>query len=122
MFTQKNRKAVVQKRHYRLRRNLRGTTVRPRLAVFKSVKHIYAQIINDETQTTLAAASSMDADLRSKFKHGGNIDAAKAVGELIAQRAKSKGIEDVVFDRGGNIYHGRVAALAAAAREAGLGF
>ena len=122
MINQKNRKEVVQKRHYRLRRTLRGTTGRPRLAVYKSVKHIYVQLINDETQTTLASASSMDPEISKEFKHGGNIEAAKAVGKLMAERAKAKGLELVVFDRGGNIYHGRVAALAAAAREAGLNF
>ena len=108
MINQKNRKEVVQKRHYRLRRTLRGTTTRPRLAVFKSVKHIYVQLINDETQTTLASASSMDPEIRKEFKHGGNIDAAKAVGQLMAERAKAKGLELVVFDRGGNIYHGPI--------------
>jgi large subunit ribosomal protein L18 len=122
MMNQKNRKQVVQKRHYRLRRYLQGSTARPRLAVFRSVKHIYVQLINDETQTTLASASSMDPEIRKSFKHGGNIEAAKAVGKLVAERAKAKGLDDVVFDRGGNIYHGRVAALADAAREAGLNF
>jgi large subunit ribosomal protein L18 len=122
MITKKNRKSIVQKRHYRSRRYIRGTAERPRLAVFRSVKHIYAQLINDEQNITLAAASSLDADLKKDFAHGGNIDAAKAVGELVAKRAQGKGFTKVVFDRGGNIYHGRVAALADAAREAGLDF
>lgn len=122
MITKKNRKAIVQKRHYRSRRTLMGTAERPRLAIYRSVKHIYAQLINDETRQTIAAASSLDADLRTKFNHGGNIDAAKAVGELVAKRAKDKGVTQIVFDRGGNIYHGRVAALAEAAREVGLDF
>lgn len=122
MITKKNRKAVVQKRHYRMRRRLQGTTERPRLAVFRSVKHIYVQIINDETQSTIVSASSMDKDILKKFKHGGNIEAAKAVGALIAERAKAKGVTQIVFDRGGNVYHGRVAALAEAAREVGLDF
>ena len=122
MMSKKNRKAVVQKRHYRSRRTLIGTAERPRLAVFRSVKHIYVQLINDETRQTLASASSQDADVKKEFNHGGNIEAAKAVGALVAKRAQSKGITKIVFDRGGNIYHGRVAALAEAAREVGLDF
>ena len=117
-----NRKAIVQKRHYRLRRNLMGSPEQPRLAVYRSVKHIYAQIIDDVSQKTLAAASSMDADFRKNHKHGGNIDAAKLIGKLVAERALKAGLSEVVFDRGGNIYRGRVAALADAAREAGLQF
>jgi large subunit ribosomal protein L18 len=120
---QLNRKDTARKRHYRLRRTLSGTPQRPRLAVYRSVKHIYAQIINDLTATTLASASTIDPELKSAFAvHGGNIDAAKAVGELIAKRAQAKGIDAVVFDRGGHLYHGRIAALADAAREAGLNF
>ena len=93
-----------------------------RLSVFRSNKNIYAQLIDDTKQVTLAAASSMDVDFRKKHKHGGNIDAAKAIGQLVAERALKAGLTEVVFDRGGNIYHGRVAALADAAREAGLQF
>jgi len=122
MFTAANRREKTRKRHYRLRRRLSGTAERPRLAVFRSTKHIYVQLIDDVASQTLASASTVDKDLRDRFKHGGNIDAAKAVGELIATRAKSKGINTIVFDRGGNLYHGRVAALADAAREAGLQF
>lgn len=108
--------------HRRIRKNLSGTPVRPRLAVFRSNKHIYAQIIDDAKGTTLIAASTLDAGAKKDLKNGGNVEAAKAVGKLIAQRAKVKGIEAVLFDRGGYLYHGRVRALAEAAREAGLKF
>ncbi|SMC97194.1 50S ribosomal protein L18 [Sporomusa malonica] len=111
-----------QKRQLRARKNLIGTTERPRLNVFRSLKHMYAQIINDKTGATLVSASTMDKEVLAKVEYGGNIDAAKAVGEAIAKRALEKGITKVVFDRAGYIYHGRVAALAAAAREAGLEF
>jgi large subunit ribosomal protein L18 len=109
-------------RHLRARKKVSGTEERPRLNVYRSLQHVYAQIINDETGTTLAAASTLDKEVSAKVEYGGNIEAAKAVGEAIAKRALSKGITKVVFDRGGYIYHGRVAALAAAAREAGLEF
>jgi large subunit ribosomal protein L18 len=99
-----------------------GTPVRPRLAVFRSNKHIYAQIVDDAQGTTLTAASSLDAETKKGVKNGSNIDAAKAVGKMIAKRAIEKGISAVLFDRGGYIYHGRVKALADAAREAGLQF
>ncbi len=122
MIKTPNRKEATRKRHYRLRRRLFGSPERPRLVVYRSVKHIYAQIINDLTSQTLVSASTTEAELKQKFNHGGNIDAAKAVGELISKRAKEKGIAQVVFDRGGNLYHGRIAALAEAAREAGLAF
>lgn len=122
MIGKVNRKATTRKRHYRLRRRLSGTTAAPRLAVYRSGKHIYAQIIDDTQMVTLAAASSVDKELREKMKSGANLEAAKLVGSLIAQRAKAKGVEDVVFDRGGNLYHGRIAALADAAREGGLNF
>jgi len=108
--------------HERIRKRLSGSPVRPRLAVFRSTKHIYAQIIDDSKGTTLIAASTLDADARKDLKHGGNIAAAKAVGKLVAERAKQKGIDAVLFDRGGYLYHGRVKALAEAAREAGLKF
>ncbi len=122
MITKPNRKEATRKRHYRLRRRLFGSDERPRLVVYRSVKHIYAQIISDAQSKTLVAASSIDTALKERLGHGGNIDAAKAVGELISKRAKEKGIDKVVFDRGGYLYHGRVAALAEAAREAGLQF
>jgi large subunit ribosomal protein L18 len=108
--------------HERIRKNLKGTTARPRLCVFRSNKHIYAQIVDDEKGTTLTAASSLDADTKGRVKNGGNVTAAKAVGQMVAQRALEKGINAVLFDRGGYIYHGRVKALADAAREAGLKF
>ena len=111
-----------RRRHYRLRRRVTGTTARPRLAVFRSLKHIYAQIIDDADGRTLAAASTMDTGLKGQLKTGGDLEAAKAVGKLIAERGKEKGVSQVVFDRGGFAYHGRVASLADAAREAGLEF
>ncbi len=120
MLSTPNRKEVTRKRHYRLRRRLSGTAERPRLAVYRSGKHIYAQIIDDVRSVTLVAASSLDKDLRPHS--GANLEAARKVGELVAQRAKAAGIESVVFDRGGFLYHGRIAALADAAREAGLDF
>ena len=105
--------------HARIRRKLRGTSERPRLAVFRSVAHIYAQVIDDAEGKTLVSASSVDKAAKTK---GGNVAAAKAIGKLVAERAKEKGITRVVFDRGGYLYHGRVKALADAAREAGLEF
>lgn len=111
-----------QKRHFRVRKNLSGTQQRPRLNVFRSLNHIYAQIINDETGTTLVSASTMDKEVSATLSYGGNINAAQVVGKVVAERALAKGINKVVFDRGGYLYHGRVAALAAAAREAGLEF
>ena len=108
--------------HERIRKRLAGSEARPRLAVFRSNKHIYAQIIDDSKGATLTAASSLDAEAKKDVKHGGNIAAAKAVGKLVAERAKAKGIAAVLFDRGGYLYHGRVKALAEAAREAGLKF
>jgi large subunit ribosomal protein L18 len=110
------------KRHRRVRYKVSGTADRPRLAVFRSEKHIYAQLIDDDAGNTLAAASSLDAKLRADAKTGANIAAAKAVGSLIAERAKEKGVTSVVFDRGGFQYHGRVQQLADAAREGGLQF
>ena len=118
-----SRKQQTNKRHKRLRRNLAGTSDRPRLAVFRSNNHIYAQVIDDHAQSTICAASTLDKDLRTSLKTGGgNCDASTAVGELVAKRAIEKGISKVVFDRGGNLYHGRIKALANAAREAGLQF
>lgn len=110
------------KRHLRVRKAVTGTMARPRLNVFRSLSHIYAQIIDDVTGVTIAAASTMDKDLSLANEYGGNTEAAKVVGAAIASRALAKGITKVVFDRGGYIYHGRVAALAQAAREAGLEF
>ena len=118
----RTKEGVRLRLHLRIRKKLAGKPERPRLAVFRSQAHIYAQVIDDEEGKTLCAASSVDKDLRAKSKTGANIAAAKAVGALIATRAKEKGIEAVVFDRGGFQYHGRVKALADAAREAGLKF
>jgi large subunit ribosomal protein L18 len=113
-------KGIIRKRvHKRIRRKVSGSTQRPRLAVFRSVKHIYAQVIDDAVGHTLAAASSNE---KSGIKSGGNVAGAKAVGKLLAERAKEKGVKSVVFDRGGYLYHGRVKALADAAREGGLDF
>ena len=114
-------KAIIRKRvHKRIRRKVAGSTQRPRLAVFRSVKHIYAQVIDDSVGHTLAAASSNEKS--DSIKSGGNVAGAKAVGKLLAERAKEKGVKSVVFDRGGYLYHGRVKALADAAREGGLEF
>jgi large subunit ribosomal protein L18 len=117
-----NRKAITQKRHNRIRKKVSGTAEFPRLAVYRSGKHIYAQLIDDVGSTTLASASTVDKALKAKIKSGANVESAKIVGQTIAERAKAQGIECIVFDRGGNLYHGRVAALAEAAREAGLMF
>lgn len=111
-----------QRRHRRVRRKVLGTLERPRLAVFRSHKHIYVQVIDDTQQHTLVAASTLDPEITSELDTGANCDASVKVGQLIAKRSLSQGIERVVFDRGGYIYHGRVKALADAAREAGLEF
>jgi large subunit ribosomal protein L18 len=110
------------RRHVRVRKKISGTAERPRLNVYRSSKHIYAQLIDDVKGVTLAAASTLDKELRDQIENGGNVEAARKVGELIAKRAKAAGITKVVFDRGGYLYHGRVQALADAAREAGLEF
>ncbi len=120
MFTKIDKNARRVKRHWRARRYLKGTAEIPRFNVFRSLSNIYAQIIDDVTGSTLVAASTLDKALKANY--GGNIEAAKAVGKAIAEKAVAKGIKNVVFDRGGYIYHGRVKALAEAAREAGLEF
>lgn len=122
MLHKADKNAARQKRHYRVRNHISGTAERPRLNVFRSLKHVYAQVINDVTGETLVAASTVDKEVAAQIKFGGNIEAAKAVGTAVAKRALEKGIKEVVFDRGGYLYHGRVAALAEAAREAGLEF
>lgn len=122
MIKQEIRKPKVQQRHRTIRTKVSGTAEFPRLAVYRSTKHIYAQLIDDENHVTIASASSNDKDMKEQLKHGGNIEAAKIIGTEIAKKAKAKGIECVVFDRGGFLYHGRIAALADAAREAGLMF
>ena len=116
-------KALFERRKERTRIHLKKKgSGRPRLSVFRSGQHIYAQVIDDGKGATLAAASSTEKDLKGKIKTGANIEAAKEVGRLIAERAKNAGVSEVVFDRGGYLYHGRVRALADAAREAGLSF
>lgn len=119
MINKKNSNVARLKRHRRVRKNISGTMERPRLNVFRSLNHIYAQIIDDTKGVTLVSASSLDNDFN---QYGGNIEAAKEVGKLVAKRALDKGIKAVVFDRGGYVYHGRVAALAEGAREGGLEF
>jgi large subunit ribosomal protein L18 len=118
MIPQVLRNSNRQRIHQRIRRKMRGTAERPRLSVYRSVNQIYSQLIDDESGVTLASASS----LSGKLKTGGNIAAAREVGKSIAEKAKEKGIRKVVFDRGGYLYHGRIQALAEAAREAGLEF
>jgi large subunit ribosomal protein L18 len=115
--------ARLERRQFRTRKNIFGEPERPRLSVFRSDKHIYAQLIDDHTGKTLAAAASTSADVRgADLKNGGNIAAAKKVGQAIAAKAKAAGITKVAFDRGGRMYHGRIKALADAAREGGLKF
>ena len=122
MLKKADKHANRLQRHKRVRRKITGTTQRPRLCVFRSSNNIYAQIIDDANRVTLTAASSLDAEVKGAVNHGGNKEAAKMVGEMIAKRALEKGITEVVFDRGGYLYHGRVQVLAEAAREAGLKF
>ena len=110
------------KRKKRVRSQIRGTTERPRLNVFRSLKHIYAQAIVDTTGETVASASTLSPEVRETLKHSGNVDSAKKVGELIAKKCVEKGIKKVVFDRNGYLYHGRIKALAEAARASGLIF
>lgn len=116
------RKESTRRRHSRVRRRVTGTSERPRLAIFRSNEHIYAQVIDDTKQHTLVAASTLEPELKSTLNSGSNCTASTEVGKLIAQRSLAKGISQVVFDRGGNLYHGRIKALADAAREAGLDF
>ena len=118
-----SRKLQTQKRHKRLRRYLIGNKTRPRLAVFRSNNHIYAQVIDDDAQQTICSASTVDKELKEDSKKlSSNCKSSLIVGKLLAKRAKDKGIKQVIFDRGGNLYHGRVKALAEAARDAGLNF
>lgn len=119
MFVKEDKNKARQKRHLRVRNHIFGTAERPRLNVFRSLSNIYAQVIDDVNGVTLVSASTKDKDFQN---YGGNVEAAKAIGEAVAKRAIEKGITEVVFDRGGYVYHGRVAALAEAAREAGLKF
>ena len=122
MISKTNRKRTRLKRHMRIRRTLKGVSERPRLCVYRSNKHIYAQIVDDVTAKTLVHASTLDPELQGKLQKTWDKSSAQAVGGLVAKRAKGKGIASVVFDRSGYIYHGRVAAVAEAAREAGLDF
>ena len=122
MVNKASRKEVRVKKHMRIRNRLSGTAQRPRLAVFRSNNHMYAQIIDDTVGNTLASASTLEKEIKSELKQTNDVDAAAYLGTVIAKRAIEKGIKQVVFDRGGFIYHGKVAALADAAREAGLEF
>ncbi|NEQ23960.1 MAG: 50S ribosomal protein L18 [Microcoleus sp. SIO2G3] len=118
----RTRKESTRRRHGRIRRTVSGTPDRPRLAVFRSNEHIYAQVIDDTKHHTLAAASTLEPDLKKSLESTSTSDASTQVGKLIAERAIAAGVRQVVFDRGGNLYHGRVKALAEAAREGGLDF
>ena len=120
MITKADKNAVRRKRHARVRTRLSGTEARPRLNVFRSNKHIYAQLIDDVNGVTIASASTLDKDIN--LDSSSNVDAAVKIGELVAKRAVEKGVKTVIFDRGGYLYHGRIKALADAARENGLEF
>lgn len=122
MITRIDKNAARKRRHLRVRKKVSGTAERPRLNVFRSLKHIYAQVIDDTKGITLVAASSLEPAIREGRKSCGNKETARQVGRLIAERAMEKGINEVVFDRGGYLYHGRVKELAEGAREAGLKF
>ncbi len=122
MISKKSRTLVRETKHRRLRNTLSGTAERPRLAVFRSNNHMYAQVIDDVAGNTLVAASTLDADVKEGLEKTNNVEAAAKLGTVIAKKAQDKGIKEVVFDRGGFIYAGKVAALADAAREAGLEF
>ncbi|MFB5678929.1 50S ribosomal protein L18 [Paenibacillus terreus] len=122
MITKQDKNKARVRRHLRVRKKITGTAARPRLNVFRSSKHIYAQLIDDVAGVTLAAASTLDKELSGEIKNGGSVESARKVGELVAKRAKEKGVSGIVFDRGGYLYHGRIQALAEAAREAGLEF
>ena len=120
MIKRKTRNEMRLFRHKRIRKEVHGTSEKPRLCVFRSLKHIYAQVIDDEQGCTLVSASTLDKELKPLQTNPGSLAAAKAVGQLIAKRATEQGIKEVVFDRGGHTYHGKVKALADAARDAGL--
>ena len=122
MLTPIDRRNVRRRVRYRIRKQVRGTTERPRLAVFRSAKHIYVQAIDDSSGRTIAAASTRDAEVRKQISHGGNVAAAKIVGAALAGKLSQAGVRQAVFDRGGYLYHGRVKALAEAARSGGLKF
>ena len=122
MVSKKSRSVIRQTKHRRLRNTLAGTAERPRLAVFRSNNHMYVQVIDDTCGNTLVSASTLDADVKADLAKTNNVEAASKLGTVIAKKAQEKGIKEVVFDRGGFIYHGKIQALADAAREAGLEF
>ena len=122
MVSKESRSEIREKKHYRLRAHLAGTAERPRLAVFRSNNHMYVQVIDDTCGNTLVSASTLDADVKADLAKTNNVEAASKLGTVIAKKAQEKGIKEVVFDRGGYIYAGKIAALADAAREAGLEF
>ena len=122
MFSKIDKNAVRKVRHHRQRKDLNGTSERPRLNVYRSTNHIYAQVIDDTTGNTLVAASTLDAEIKAELSEKTKTEASKLVGKLVGQRALEKGVKKVVFDRGGYLYTGRVAAVAEGAREAGLDF
>ncbi len=122
MFSKIDKNAVRKVRHHRQRKDLNGTSERPRLNVYRSTNHIYAQVIDDTTGNTLVAASTLDAEIKAELNDKTKTEASKLVGKLVGQRALEKGVKKVVFDRGGYLYTGRVAAVAEGAREAGLDF
>lgn len=122
MIIKTPKSSIRRRNHARVRKHISGTSERPRLCVFRSANHMYAQVIDDTKGITLVTASTLDGAIKDSLGHSGNIESAKAVGKLVAERAVEKGITTVVFDRGGYVYHGRVKALADAAREAGLAF
>ena len=122
MVSKESRQEIRAKKHMKIRKRFSGTAERPRLAVFRSNNHVYAQVIDDVAGKTLVSASTLEKDIKAELKNTDDTDAATKVGEVVAKRALEKGIKAVVFDRGGYIYHGKVKALADAAREAGLEF
>ncbi len=122
MITKGDKNKARLKRHLRVRKKVTGTAERPRLNVFRSSKHIYAQLIDDVAGVTIVSASTVEKELNGEIKNGANVESARKVGEMIAKRAQEQGKKVVVFDRGGYLYHGRIQALAEAAREAGLEF
>ena len=122
MFSKIDKNAIRVDRHYRMRKNIVGTAERPRLNVYRSTTHIYAQVIDDTVGNTLVAASTLDADIKGKLEGKSKVEQATLVGELVGASAKAKGVTKVVFDRGGYLYHGNIKALADAAHEAGLEF
>lgn len=122
MITKADKNKSRLKRRFRIRKKINGTAARPRLSVYRSSKHIYAQLIDDVAGVTIVSASTVDKEIASAIGNGGNVESAAKVGEAIAKRAVAKGVTEIVFDRGGYLYHGRIKALADAAREAGLQF